>query len=435
MCQHSFLLLIFPLLLLWALPSVPLRAQIVEITLDDEIIHPITAEYITRAIDHANRIKAQAILLNLSTPGGLESSMRQIVEEIVASRVPVIIYVSPSGARAASAGFFILLSADVAVMAPGTNTGAAHPVAMNPISGGSIPLEDTMKKKIEEDSAAYIRGLAEKRGRDIVMAEKGVVEAKSWSDSEALAAHLIDAVCRSREEIFERFDGKTVRRFDGSQTLLHLRGQPVEEIPMSFRQRFLDRIIDPNIALILGALGLLGLYVEFSHPGWIFAGVGGAISLVLALFAFHLLPINYAGVVLIILAIVLFVLEAKIASHGILAIGGILSGIIGSIILVDAPIPEMEIRKATAISVFLPLAIITVFLLRLVLIAKKRKASTGIQGMIGTEGTAVTDIGADGKVHIGGEYWNAASSEPIEKGSTVIVTDVEGLKLKIKKKT
>jgi len=432
--RHTKVLLTTALLLGGWLFAATGRAEIIHIKLDNEIIHPITAEYVTRAIDYANARHAEAVLIDLSTPGGLESSMREIIEKIVASPVPVIIYVSPSGARAASAGFFILLSADVAVMAPGTNTGAAHPVALNPISGGSIPLDESMKKKIVEDSAAYIRSLAQKRGRNVELAEKGVTEAKSFSDSEALAGHLIDAVCNTPEDILNRFDGMTIKRFGGATAVLHLKGQPLTDAGMTLRQRFLDKVLNPNIALVLGAIGIMGLYVEFSHPGLIFPGVGGAIAFVLALFAFHLLPINYVGVIMILLAVVLFILEAKITSHGILALGGILSGVIGSLILVDSPIPELQIHKWTALSVFLPLAIITVFLLRLVLIARKHKAETGEQGMMGLEGIAYTKIDPLGKVYVRGEYWNATATEPIEKGNPVIITAVEGLKLKVRQK-
>lgn len=408
--------------------------EIIHVTLNDDTIQPITAEYVTRAIAYANAHGADAVLISLSTPGGLETSMREMIEAIVASRVPVIIYVSPSGARAASAGFFILMSADVAVMAPGTNTGAAHPVALNPISGGTIPLDQTMQKKIEEDSAAYIRSLTQKRGRNVAMAEQAVINAKSFSDSEALADNLIDAVSKSTGDIVSEFDGKTIRRFDGSTTVLHLKGKEIVDVPMTLRQRFLDQVMNPNIALVLGAIGVLGLYVEFSHPGWIFPGVGGAIALVLALFAFHLLPINYVGVILILLALVLFVLEAKIVSHGILAIGGIVSGVIGSLILVEAPIPELQIHKGTALAVFLPLAVITVFLLRLVILARKRKSVTGMQGMLGLEGIAFTDIHASGKVYVRGEYWNASSLERIEKETPVIVIAMDGLNLKVQPK-
>jgi membrane-bound serine protease (ClpP class) len=432
--RYSRFILVIALLLSGGFFASSGRAEIIHITLNDEIIHPITAEYVTRSIDYANARHADAVLISLSTPGGLESSMREIIERIVASPVPVIVYVSPSGARAASAGFFILLSADVAVMAPGTNTGAAHPVALNPVSGGSIPLDESMKKKIEEDSAAYMRSLVEKRGRNIELAEKGVTEAKSYSDSEALGGHLIDAVCNTPEDIFDRFDGKTVKRFGGSTVVLHLKGRPLVDVGMTTRQRFLDKVLNPNIALVLGAMGILGLYVEFSHPGLIFPGVAGAIAFVLALFAFHLLPINYVGVILILLAVVLFVLEAKITSHGILALGGILSGVIGSLILVDSPIPELQIHKWTALSVFLPLAIITVFLLRLVLIARKQKALTGEQGMMGLEGIAHTKIDPVGKVYVRGEYWNATAQEPIEQGHSVIVTAIEGLKLRVRQK-
>lgn len=411
-----------------------LCADILRVSLNDEIIHPITAEYVIRSIDYANAHQANAVLIHLSTPGGLETSMREIIERIVISRVPIIIYVSPSGARAASAGFFILLSADLAVMAPGTNTGSAHPVPINPLSGGTVPIDETMKKKIENDSAAFMRSIAEKRGRDVAMAEKGVLEAKSFSDSEALANHLIDAVCNSEEEIVNRFDGRTIKRFDGSTLTLHLKGQPFVDAGMSMRQRFLDRVLNPNIALVLGAVGIMGLYVEFSHPGLIFPGVGGAIALVLALFAFHLLPINYVGVILILLSIVLFVLEAKIVSHGILALGGIISGVVGSIILVDSPIPELQIHKSIALAVFLPLALITVFLLRLVLLARKRKATTGIQGMEGLEGVAHTNLDLTGKVYVRGEYWNAKASSRIEAGTPILIENVDGLVLKVKSK-
>ncbi len=426
---------LFGTALAWvSLGAKPVWSQIIHVTLDDEIIHPITAEYISSAIDYANRQGAQAVLISLSTPGGLESSMREIIQKIAASKVPVIVYVSPSGARAASAGFFILMSADLAVMAPGTNTGSAHPVAINPLSGGTIPLDETMKKKIEEDSAAYVRSLVEKRGRNIVLAGEAVVQAKSYSDSEALAAHLIDGVCGSIGDIVEQFDGKTIRRFNGTTQVVHLKGQPILEFDMTMRERFLDRVLNPNIALVLGAIGVIGLYAEFSHPGLIFPGVGGAIALVLALFAFHLLPINYVGVILILLALVLFVLEAKITSHGILAIGGILSGVIGSIILVEAPIPELQIHKSTALSVFLPLAAITIFLLRLVILARRRKAVTGEQGMLGLEGVAFTDIQPTGKVYVRGEYWNATSDEPLAKGCPVVVVGLDGLNLKVRSK-
>lgn len=396
---------------------------VVEINLE-RMVHPVSAEYVTRGISHANKISASSVLLKLNTPGGLESSMRAIIDAVIHSRVPVITYVAPSGGRAASAGFFILLSGDVAVMAAGTHAGAAHPVIL-----GGAEISKTMETKIQNDAAAYIRSIADKRGRSAKLAEEGVRQSKSYTEKEALEGRLIDAVLNTDQDIFSNFDGKAVKRFDDSTTTLHLAGSVLQPYIMTTRERFLSRILDPNIAFILAALGLLCLYIEFTHPGMIAPGVVGAIALVLALFAFHLLPINYTGVVLILLAIGLFVMEAYVTSHGVLAAGGVVAMVIGSLILIDSPWPDARIRLATSLSVTLPLAAITVILARFALTAQRRKAVTGEAGMIDSIGLAHTDLEPEGKVMINGELWNARAPANIPRGSRVRVREVEGLTL------
>lgn len=429
-----------PVLLGWALlalgladansPAVsPGAPRVVEIDLD-EIVEPVTAEYIAQGIQRANNQGAAAILLRLSTPGGLDTSMRDIIRAIISSRVPVITYVSPSGSRAASAGFFILLSADVAAMAPGTNTGAAHPVMM-----GNPDVGKTMEAKIENDAAAYIRSIAAKRGRNVQEAEAGVRQSHSYTEKEALDSHLIDLVANSPQDLMKALDDRTVTRFDGSSTVLHLAGAQLEPYNMSTRERFLARIADPNIAFILGAVGVLCLYFEFSHPGMVLPGVAGAVALVLALYAFHLLPINYTGVVLILLALVLFVLDVKANSHGILTVGGIIAMVAGALILVESPLPGAQIRLSTALSVTLPVAVISAVLVRLAVTARRRKVVTGEAGMINRLGVARTELAPEGTVLVLGEIWEARSAQPIAVGSRVRVRDVDGLKLVVEPET
>jgi membrane-bound serine protease (ClpP class) len=407
-------------------PSSPSPAgspAVVEINLDD-IIEPVTAEYVENGIRAANNEGAAAVLLELSTPGGLDTSMRDIIRAMIDSRAPVIVYVAPSGSRAASAGFFVLISADVAAMAPGTNTGAAHPVMM-----GNADVGKTMETKIENDAAAYIRSLAGKRGRNAQLAEDGVRLSKSFTEKEALDNHLIDIVATSPQDLLKSLDGRTVTRFDGSTTVLHLTGADIAPFPMTGRERFLARIADPNIAFILGALGALCLYVEFTHPGMILPGVTGAVAIVLALYAFHMLPINYTGVVLIALALALFGLDVKANSHGVLTAGGIISMVVGALILVQSPLPGAEIQFSTALSVTLPLAVISAILLRLAMIARRSKAITGEQGMIGAVGVARTDLAPLGKVFVHGEIWEAQAAEAIPTGARVRVRGLHGLKL------
>lgn len=405
----------------------PALARILTMDLND-VIHPITAEYVIQGITQAENERANAVILRLSTPGGLDQSTREIIEKILGSSVPVIVFVGPSGIRAASAGFFILLSADVAVMAPGTNTGAAHPVMV----GGGKP-DDVLSKKIENDAAAYLRSFVAKRGRNPAVAEKGVVESRSFTETEALKEKLIDGIAKDINEIVEKFDGQEIKRFDGSTTVLKLKGEALQAVEMSLRQRVLAKVLNPNIALVLGLIGLMGLYIEFTHPGLILPGVAGGVCLFLALVALNILPVNVLGIALILAALILFLLEAKMTSYGVLAALGIGAMILGSLILIDAPIPELRVRLATALGVTLPFALITVFLMRLVIISHRRKSATGIEGMIDEIGIALTNINGEGKVRVHGEIWQASSGAPIAEGERIKVLAVDGMRIRVAK--
>ena len=402
-------------------------ATIVKVKVDDTI-QPISAEYIDRAIAHAKQTSADAVLIELNTPGGLVDSTRDIIQKILASPVPVIVYVAPTGARAASAGFFLLESADVAAMAPGTNTGAAHPVT---ITGEKV--EDTMKAKLENDAAAFMRSFVGPRGRNVELAESAVRESKSWTDTEALHEHLIDLIAKDEADLLHQLDGRTIKRFDGKQVTLHLKDQRVEELPMTLRQRILDFLLDPNIAFLVLAIGALALYAEFNHPGAVIPGVVGVIFILLALFALNLLPTRYAAFTLILGAFVLFVLEAKFATHGVLGIGGIVLLTLGGLLLVDGPIPEMRVHLWTSLAISIPLGLITVFLMTIALRARRNKIVTGEQGLLGAIGEARTEIDPEGKVFVMGELWNARASSRVRMGEHVIVRKVEGLELEVER--
>ncbi|MGO9517920.1 MAG: NfeD family protein [Candidatus Korobacteraceae bacterium] len=407
--------------------TVASASSVVKVRIDDTI-QPITAEYIDRAIEHARQTNADAVLIELSTPGGLLESTRTIIEKILASPVPVIIYVAPTGARAASAGFFILESADVAAMAPGTNTGAAHPVEL-----GGGKMDDTMKTKIENDSAAFMRSFVGPRGRNVALAETAVRESKSWTDQEALQQKLIDIVARDQSDLFHQLEGRAVKRFDGKQVTLHLASASVDEMQMTLRQRILDFLLDPNVAFLVLAIGALALYMEFNHPGAVVPGVVGVVFSVLALFALNLLPTRYAAFTLIMGAFVLFALEAKFATHGVLGIGGIALLTLGGLLLVDGPIPQMRVHLLTALAISVPLGVITVFLMTIALRARRAKVVTGEQGMIGAIGEARTDIDPEGKVWVLGELWNAHAPARVAIGEHVVVRKVEGLELEVER--
>lgn len=405
-------------------------STIIKITIDAPI-HPVTSEYIRNAIDKAEDDNASLIIMVLNTPGGLDSSMREIIERILSSDVPIAAYVSPNGARAASAGFFISIACDLFVMAPGTNTGAAHPVGIS-ITGQQM--DETMADKITNDAVSYIKSIAEKRERNTKMAEDAVRESSSYTETEALDGNLIDLIAQDVTDIIDFFDGKTIKRFDGEEHLLELRGEQVVELPMSARQKFLLTISNPNLAYILLMLGLLGLYFEFSNPGAILPGVLGGISLLLAIFSFQILPINYVGLILILLAIGLFILEIKVQSYGILSAGGIIAMVIGSIMLIDAPIPELRPSLKFIIPVAVGLSLIFLFLIFITVRALANRVHTGKEGLIGEIGVAQSDLAPGGKVFVHGELWNAEADQEISKGEEVQVVEVlKNLKIRVTK--
>ena len=408
----------------WAL-ALPCAADVLKITIDGPI-HPIAEEYIGRAITAAERRHAEALLIELRTPGGLIDSTREIVEKILASRVPVIVYVAPSGARAASAGFFILESADVAAMAPGTNTGASHPVSL---TGGQM--DEVMKTKIENDTAAFLRSYVSKRGRNVQTAESAVLKSISWTDQEALSEHLIDIVSPNEQDLLRQLDGRVVQRFDGSSVTLHVAGQRVDDFPMSLRQKILGWLMDPNISFLLLAVGAFAIYAEMNHPGAVVPGVVGVIFILLAVFALNLLPTRFAAITLILAAFVLFALEAKFATHGVLGIGGIVALTLGGLLLVDGPIPELRVHLLTALGVSVPLGVITVFLMNLAIRARRNKVATGSQGLIGETGIAQTELSPAGTVLVQGELWRARSRQTVGNGEQVRVTRVTGLQLEV----
>jgi membrane-bound serine protease (ClpP class) len=414
------ILLCFTVLAGWA-DAAP-RVLVVDV---DSIVHPVTVEIVSRALDQAARENDQVVLIRLNTPGGLMEAMRETIQKIVASQVPVVTYVTPSGGRAASAGFFLLEAGDIAAMAPGTNTGAAHPFLIG------TEMDPVMKQKVENDAAASLRSLTAKRGRNSDLAQKAVLESKSFTEKEALDNHLIESVATSDADLMRQLDGRTITRFDGRQQTLHLGGFQLVRYEKNLRERVLSSISDPNIALILLVMGALGIYVEFSHPGLIFPGVAGAILLLLGLSALSMLPINWLGAALLILAFGFFVLEAKFASHGVLAAGGAVAMILGAVLLINSPMPEMRIHLSTAIAVALPFTAITVFLVSLVIRARSAKVVTGSEGMIGEIGVTVGELTPEGRVFVHGEYWNAVAPAPLKSGERVRVTAVDHLNLTV----
>jgi len=400
-------------------------AEVLKVVVDDTI-QPITKEYIGRAIDEAHRRNDQAVLIEINTPGGLVDSTREIIEKITNSSVPVIIYVTPSGSRAASAGFFILESADIAAMAPGTNTGAAHPVA---IGGGN--LDDVMKQKMENDAAALMRSVAARRGRNVEVAESTVRQSKSFTEQEALSQRLIDYVASSEDDLFRQMEGKSFKRFNGQEVTLRLSGQPIAPFGMTLKERILGYLMDPNIAFILLAVGALALYAEFNHPGAVIPGTVGIVFILIAAFALNLLPTRFVALVLILGAFALFAAEAKFASHGVLTIGGITLLTLGGLLLVDSPIPEMRVHLLTALAVSIPLGLITAFLMSIALKARRNKRVSGSEGLIGETGIAQTSLSPRGKIFVHGELWDAVSSSDVSAGQTVVVRRIDGLLLQV----
>ncbi len=391
----------------------------------DGMIHPVTTEIVESALAEAKQDGAVAVILRLNTPGGLMDAMRDTIQKIVSSPVPIITYVAPSGGRSASAGFFILESGDVAAMAPGTNTGAAHPVAM----GGEMDAVE--KQKVENDAAAYMRSICSKRGRNTSLAESAVRESKSFTEREALDQHLIDLIAPDEPALLAALDGREITRFSGAREILHTGGAQIVVYQRSLRQKFIAAIADPNMALILLVLGALGIYVEFTSPGLVAPGVAGAILVLLGLSALSVMPINWLGAALMIVALTAFVLEAKFTAHGILALFGAVALVLGAVMLIDSPIPEMRIHWGTALGLALPFSIITFFLLSLALRAKRNKVVTGAEGIVGATGSALTALAPEGTVLVHGEYWNAVAPQAVASGTPVRVTAIHNLKLNV----
>jgi membrane-bound serine protease (ClpP class) len=394
------------------------RAGVVKIAQVDGVISPATLRYIQRGIDVAEATNADALVIQLDTPGGLMDSMRDIVKSILGSKVPIIVYIAPSGSRAGSAGVFITLAAHIAAMAPGTNIGAAHPVniGMHQTSDSS----SVMEGKIVNDAAAFIRSIADSRHRNVDWAEKAVRQSVSITETEALKIHVIDYIAPDLDSLFIKLDGKEVE-LSASKRVLTLKGDKVEIIAKTWRDRLLEVISDPNIAYILMLLGIYGMFFELYNPGAIVPGVIGGICLILAFFAFQSLPINVAGILLIILSLILFLLEIKITSYGILAIGGTISLILGSVMLIETDIPELRISW----SVIIPAAVATVsfFFFAIVLSAKaqRRQPTTGTEGMIGEIGVITKDLCPIGYIKVHGEIWQAK----ILRGSLTVGTRVQ----------
>lgn len=413
------LLVLFSLLL-----PLPVNSDVMVIRAEG-VVNPVMSEFISRSIDEAAGEKAEVLVIELDTPGGLDTSMREIVKDIIASTIPVVVYVSPSGARAASAGVFITLSAHVAAMSQGTNIGAAHPVSL----GGKM--DETMAAKVENDAAAYIRTIAEKRGRNADWAEKAVRESVSITEKEALDLKVIDFIALNTESLLKDIEGRVVETSAGELTI-RTKGVPVIHKEMGLRLKILKLISDPNVAYILMLLGFYGLFFEFSNPGSIFPGVFGAISLIVAFYSLNALPVNYAGLLLIILAIILFLLEIKVISHGILTIGGIISMFIGSIMLFESSQPFFRVSLWVIFPAVFLTALFFSLIIALAVKAYRRRPASGMEGLVGLEGEARTDVHEQGQVFVHGEIWGARSEQPIKANEKITVEKVENLKLKVR---
>ena len=409
--------------------AVPNPAGIVKLRIDSEI-EPILADYITNGIDRAAQEHASLVLITIDTTGGLDTSMRQIIAKILASPVPVVTFVSPTGSRAASAGFFILLSADIAAMSPGTDTGAASPVMI--FAGSSVQIDETMRHKIVNEAEAYLRSYVSQRGRNVDLAATAVSDAKAFSEKEALDGKLIDLIEPSQEALLAALNGRTITRFDGSKTKLDLGAPVVTEVEMTAREKFLSRIVQPDVFFILLIVGVLGLYAEFTHPGLFAPGVIGGIALLLALYAMHLLPVNLTGLLMILLALALFILEAKFPTHGILGVGGVAAMVLGALMLVRSPLTGMGVSLGASLGVTIPFAVIVILLMRLVLRSRSWKPATGNEELIGEVGEVREQVSAqNGMVFVHGELWRAHAAGAIPAGARIRVRSVDGLTLHV----
>ena len=401
---------------------------VLELKLDGEV-EPILATYIDEGLQDAAKRRASLVLITMDTPGGLSDSMKDMIQHILTSPVPVAVYVSPTGARGASAGFYILLSADVAAMAPGTHAGAASPIIA--IGGFPQQIDEVFRRKINQDAMAFLRSFTVRRGRNPELAEKAITESKAFTEKECLDGQMIDLIVNSSDELIRQLDGRTITRFDGTKVTLALGNAARAEFELSARQRFLARIVEPDVFFVLLILGALGLYTEFTHPGVIAPGVIGGICLILALYAMHFLPVNLAGLFLIALSLAFFILEAKAPSHGVLALGGIVSMFLGAVFLIRSPLTAGGVSLTVALAATLPFGVLAVVLMRLVLRSREWKTATGREELIGSSGTVTVELkeGTEGMVRVHGELWRARSSQPVPEGRAVRVTKVEGLKL------
>lgn len=390
------------------------------------VINPVTSEFIEKNIKKANQKAADVLVVELDTPGGLDTSMRSIIKAINGSDIPIVVYIAPPGARAASAGVFITMAAHVAAMAPGTNIGAAHPVGLGE------KMDKTMIEKATNDAVAYIKSIAERRGRNAKWAEDAVRQSVSATSKEALKLNVIDLIATNTDELLSKINGRKVETVAGKRMLL-TKNSTIQREQMGLRLKILSVISDPNVAYILMLLGFYGLFFELTNPGSIFPGVLGGISLILAFYSFQTLPVNYAGLMLIVLAIIMFILEVKITSHGVLTIGGIISMVIGSLMLFESPGPFLKLSVALIIPAVLITALFFTLTVGLAIKAWRQKPVTGTEGLIGLEGVAHTDISENGMALVHGEYWRAYSDEPVRKGDKVKVESVSGLKIKVKK--
>lgn len=407
---------------------IPVHAKEVYSIRINGAINPPVAGFIKESIEKTQEKNGQALVISLDTPGGLDTSMRDIVKNIMDATIPVVVYVSPSGARAASAGSIILMASHIAAMAPGTNVGAAHPVSI-----GKEQPDKTMMKKVENDAVAYSKSIAMKKGRNVEWAAKAVLESASITAKDALEKKVIDVIADSMDDLLEKIDGRTVETRTGKVTL-KTKGVKTTEIEMPFKYKFLSYVSDPNVAYLLMMAGIYGILFELYSPGAIFPGVIGGMSLILALYAFQTIPISFAGLALIMLGIIFFILEIKIVSHGLLGIAGIASIVIGSVMLIDMPSSILSISWKTILVVAVASALFVFGVLAYAVKAQIAKVKTGMEGLIGETGIAKTDIIGKGKVLVHGELWQAKSNTPIKAGEEVIVTDIENLMIEVKKK-
>jgi membrane-bound serine protease (ClpP class) len=390
------------------------------------VVHAVSAQHVIQALERAEKSGAPVVILRIDTPGGVVATTYDLVERILACRAPVVVFVGPAGARATSAGFIIAISADVVAMAPGTNMGAAHPVSM------MGEMDETMAKKAASDVAAFVRGKAEQRGRNVELAEKAVLESRSFTEKEALEAHLSDLIVNDVPELIAALDGREVKRFDGKVVRLDLKGQKTVRVEMSVREAILATIARPEILFLLLLGALAGLGTEISHPGLIFPGIIGTLCLILFLFATQIIPINGAGVLLIVLAVALFAAEVKVASYGLLTVGGLVSMILGAMMLIDAPIPEMRVPLMVVVPAALAVAAWAAFIVRMILSAQRARVTTGSEGMVGEKGAVVTALEPEGWVTVRGERWRARATTPLAVGDRVTVEAVEGLTLLVR---